>query len=376
MNRILAADMWPLLSLDNPNERLKLFLETGGPAFQNLIHSLIIHDEVVIPTQDFLVINVLVGVLGERMLRQCFESGALKLLRVRGSLAYAGSGGKVHGLCSIHTGGHGEPYSASADEALHWAFSGIKETNETLFLKAEIMETVKEVEIGDLLKNTKKDIDRDLSQNIILDKFKSIDITKGMIPDCSPNDIRLYKSPYLKDSFDDVDLVLHTAHTNIEMALAESVNCNSSSTSTPIKSILQAKEEAIVGHPKFYNLCEIASIPDLGRGIVEKTIDFERILKIRNSNEASAFRRWFHDIGNDSDVGKEYIGVLRKEGAVDKLPVKSLRFFLTSLLGVVDPVSGIIAGGADSFLTSKVFSKHKVKYFVESLHELGNTKKK
>lgn len=380
MNSILSADMYPVIASRDPNERLNLFLKTGGSAFQNLIDSLIIHDEVVIPTQDFLVVNVLVGIIGEANLRRCLESGILRFVRIRGVLAYAGSGGHVHGLCSLTTKACTEedPKSASTEEVLHWAFSGLTESNETPFLRTEIMESITEIEISTLLQNTVNDTKLDLSQSVLYEKFESEEIAKGVLPGLAPADVRIYESPHIKGQCDDVDLVLHTANVNIEIALSETQKCTSCSTSSPILSVLQAKDAEIRGreeHKRFFELRKAASIPDLGRGVVEKNIDFQKILKIRLGRNAEEFRAWFHSVENDANIGKEYIDVLRQESVVDSLPIRAIRLIATSVVGALEPFSGLAAAAADSFLVTEVFGKHKTKYFVEKLYELGDYKK-
>mgnify|MGYP001610257198 CR=1 FL=1 len=92
---MLAADMWAVFNFDDSNRRYQKFLQQGRPRFTHLLDGLLLYEDVVIPTQDFVSLTVLVGVLGEQAVIDLLEAGDLRFVRLRGAFAYVGNGGGV-----------------------------------------------------------------------------------------------------------------------------------------------------------------------------------------------------------------------------------------------------------------------------------------
>ena len=63
---LFTGDMWAVHNFAGPDRRYQSFLQNGKPRFSHLFDGLLLYDKVVVPTQDFLSLSVLVGVLGER----------------------------------------------------------------------------------------------------------------------------------------------------------------------------------------------------------------------------------------------------------------------------------------------------------------------
>src|SRR5215510_11932660 len=102
-NSLLAANLWSVYNFGNPNDRYDKFLARGRPAFKSLIESILLYDKVVIPTQDFLSLAILVGVLGERAILDMLESDRIKFLRLKGALTYVGNGGGIQAIQDVHS---------------------------------------------------------------------------------------------------------------------------------------------------------------------------------------------------------------------------------------------------------------------------------
>lgn len=386
VRRILAADMWPCFGWDDPNHRRQKFLETGGPAFSNLIGSLLLYDEVLIPTQDYMVINILVGVLGEAGLIDCIETGAIRFVRIRGSLGYAGSGGAVHGPCVVsmgltgngksHDDKHLDPYSIAMDESIDWSFSGLPVTPNSDLAKQAVLKASAEIELDSIIETSVEETKRDLQMSALSQRFASRSISEGHLPGVTPRDIRIFQSAQFKTTPDDIDLLLDVVRVNLEFALTNAMKCDDCSTVAPILDVLIAKEERTQKQRRldcFFDLHEIADVPDIGRGISERRLSINDVLKLRRSSGGIKFRQWFHQnaFQQPHEVARAFIDILRTQPRVDSIPVRILRYLATAVVGVLDPVTGMIVGAADSFLVSPIFARNRVKLFVDRLRNLA-----
>lgn len=378
--QILAADMWPCFAPGDANEQRQTFLNICGPAFCNLIDSLLLYDRVVVPTQDFMVLNILVGLIGERGLLGCLESGALRFAKVRGMLAYAGAGGTVHGIVSIYLtptdSAIREPASLPLDASIEWAYGGLQTTADSALLKARMLEASEEISIGQLVKNSAAETNLDLRTSAIAARFNDQDIANGNLP-IDPKDIRFFQSPHLKQEFDDIDCVLDVARMNLEFELARQTDCLDCSTVEPVMDVLRAKEERARRQSqleRFSDLREMTLMPGVGRAIVEKKTSIDDVLRLRGSKTGEEFRQWFHSQGfeNPSDVGRELVKLLEHQPWHESAAMRIVRFIVTTCLGAIEPVSGTVVAAADSFLVPHI-GRHKAKLFIDQVRRLGKS---
>jgi hypothetical protein len=101
---------------------------------------------------------------------------------------------------------------------------------------------------------------------------------------------------------------------------------------------------------EFTRIREISRVPALNEGT---KIDIELLLKLRNSDEARAFRDWLHESPKLSD--QEVEGLLdgwkeRLGEALKTKNVKVLRWLSSTGMGVAEPVTGIGLSVLDQFL--------------------------
>ncbi len=149
--KIFAADLWPVFNFADPNVRYDGYLSRGRPALKGLIDSVLLHDEIVVPTQDFMAATVLVGVLGEDAVRTLLEAGCLRFLRVRGALAYVGNGGGIKSYEMTTAAGAAAPFMAPVEEAVSWALAGLKEQPQDVnTLRRQILEVTSEKSVAPL----------------------------------------------------------------------------------------------------------------------------------------------------------------------------------------------------------------------------------
>jgi hypothetical protein len=107
--------MWAVFNFADPNTRYQSFLQNGKPRFTHLLDGLLLYDQLVVPTQDFLSLTLLVGVLGERAVIELLEACDLRFIRLRGSISYIGNGGGLQPFEMLND--NRQPTACFADDA-------------------------------------------------------------------------------------------------------------------------------------------------------------------------------------------------------------------------------------------------------------------
>ncbi|MFM0350318.1 hypothetical protein [Paraburkholderia sp. RL17-347-BIC-D] len=92
----------------------------------------------------------------------------------------------------------------------------------------------------------------------------------------------------------------------------------------------------------------------------ERSIDdFFRLL-----DKGGRFRNWLGAVNPDENLVRAYVREITSEPLIQGTAGKTLRYALTTALGFVNPVAGLVAGGADSFVIDKLFSGWRPNHFV------------
>ncbi|CAB3768981.1 hypothetical protein [Paraburkholderia solisilvae] len=92
----------------------------------------------------------------------------------------------------------------------------------------------------------------------------------------------------------------------------------------------------------------------------ERSIDdFFRLL-----DKGGRFKSWLGAVNPDENLVRAYIREITSEPSIQGTVAKTLRYALTTALGFVNPVAGLVAGGADSFVVDKLFSGWRPNHFV------------
>jgi len=378
--RIFAGDLWPPLDIATA-ERRRAQLQSAQDAISNLIHYLLLYDQIIIPTQDFMILVVLVNILGEKNLISLLEEGTVRFVRVRGSLAYAGSGGKVHGLCAFHitqtaSGGSAHPYSRSLEDVLEWSLAFLPSATNQQRLAALTLGASEELPIETIQGAIKAETESDILLSERLGRYLSPEeIRGGKLPSLRGKEIRLFSTA---KRYDEVDFVLAVAHRNTGLYLAKQLQCEDSGSAVPMQELLAAKlDRAVSDRPveDWTSFRKLADIPDLGAGVVAGSLPVHRLLELRNSRGAQEFRVWFHEHCrvDIETTAKSYVRLVTSLPRVGTLPLKVLRFVLASAIGFWNPPLGVAASAADSFGLERLFSRgaNQPKIFVDRVRRFG-----
>lgn len=377
-NRV-AGDLWVVFNLGDANARYQRFLARGRPPLKNLIESVVLHPQVVVPTEDFLSLTVLVGTLGESAVIRLLESGRLRFARLRGSICYGGGGA---GLAYYEIGDPNSPFphAAPIDAAIDWALSGLNlQSRDPLLPKLAIAATSEIVakEISDSLRDeTYRDV---ISDPVRHQYFWEHNRDMQRLQGIGPKEVRIYGGPDEPATGDEIDIVLAVAAANVELRLGQLVGDADLSTSAPIGHLLKTKGKRAFGAEageSFAQLREIAGIPDVGELVLSNDVEIQKLIKLAESRDGQQFQGWFHQNCRTDAIGaaREYVKLLNEIPHIQRAPAKVLRFLITSVLGKI-PILGEVASLADSFVVERLLRGPSPKYFIENLVGLSPPKK-
>ncbi len=385
--RILASNMWALFNFDNPNSRYQKFLSRGRPAFKSFIESIMLYDEVVVPTQDFMSLSILLGVLGERAVLDLLHADILKFARVKGAFSYVGNGGGIKSyMVYKHDKVEMSPFCAPVDEALAWSIKGLNEKPKDPNIDKLVLEATFEFNASNLEEKIRHETYMDvLNSEYLRNRFalrnKDMDNLTGIQSD----QLRIYGGPDA-DSWkgDEIDTVMLLSNVNLELFLMCTGGYDDLATVSPVGHLLKAKKERCLKDfqpaTSFMHLKEIAGIPDVGEAVLGKSIKMEKLVKIRDSKNGVAFRKWFHEHcrGDIKAIAKEYIGLLKQEPVISAMPARIVRYILTTIIGVASFANPVVGGvvshsvsAVDSFFLDRCLQGSSPKFFIEDLKQVS-----
>lgn len=385
--KVFAANLWFLFDLGPASERYNNFLANGIPSFKMFIESILLHDQIVIPTQDFMVLQLLRSQLPERDLFEMLEADYIRFMRFEGMLAY--SGGQLgHGIQPFAISDEGAikpdgklddskrlPFSASLESAVEWGISVNKEKPKDSKLASLVLEKTDEITAKSVVAQIRHETYMDvLESNYLSSLFALRNRNMNRLARLKFNQVRASKRHYAPTwQGDEIDVVLALAQTNLELYLAQASGCVDSSTASPVGHVIKAKAQRTFADKSpfqdFAAFKEIADIPDIGDGVLQKNISVKRLLKLRQSTNGEQFRRWFHENCRDNPTrtAKELFSLVSEVPGVQHVAIKVLRFIVTSLLPwPFAPIGGAI----DSFVIDRMFRGSSPKYFIEDLRQL------
>lgn len=380
--RLLAADMWSIFNFGEPNERYQKFIKRGRPAFKQLIENILMYREVVIPTQDFLNLALLVGVLGEHSVIDLLETRSMRFLRLKGSIGYVGNGHGIQAYEINHPGEVGEPlaFCGPVDCAVAWALGGLKDKPRDPILPRLVIDSTEEVEVKSLLDKVRHESYMDILNSPYLRALYSLRNTDmNRLVGINPNQVRVYGGPDGQWTGDEIDIVMLLAGVNLELFLAETAHCMDMSTGSPIGHLMKAKAERCFSGTEAVNsfavLREIAGIPDIGEEVLKGQISIEELLKLSHSSDGGQFRQWFHKNCREDPVttAREYALLLKAVPKIQSIPLKVLRFIFTTVIGMIPGVGQVVGPPVsviDSFFIDRWLKGDSPKFFIENLSQL------
>lgn len=108
----------------------------------------------------------------------------------------------------------------------------------------------------------------------------------------------------------------------------------------------------------------LGDMPCLSETIDSGERTFDDFLKL--IDQATKFKKWLKSVSPDENLVREYLREVSEEGWLNKLHGKSIRYMLTTAASAVNPIAGIVAGFADTFLADKISRGWKPNHFISS----------
>ena len=122
----------------------------------------------------------------------------------------------------------------------------------------------------------------------------------------------------------------------------------------------------------FVSLLELNNIPDIGKAIADDNISLLDIWKLRKKRISKDFRKWLRKATNKDarNIERLYVASLGNKALIDSLPLRAIRFAITSVASAVSPAIGLPFGIVDSFFVNKWLSGYSPKLFLDELSKI------
>ena len=385
MKKVLHGNLSCLADYGSPDRRAQTFLRGGRPPMKSLIESIFLFDQIVIPTNDYMPLSLLIGVLGERTVRQLLDEDILKFARFKQSIAYAGGGVGI-ALLNLYNPDRKTPkyFSAPTDEAVRNAVGATVAKDKNGLSRLAFQGTV-EFELQTADHAFADAVYNETGQNLSIMSYP-LHADLKRLPGVTNTDVRGLSGVWEPGQDDDVFQILRVAQACMESVAAVATECDDVYTADQVsqlyKSGLSRLARRLDYGSQYTELREIAELPDIAELALADKTKLQDILKLRNSSSGFAFRKWFHEncMGDPTNTAKEYASVLKEIPKVQSAPIKTIRFLATAAVGVavlpLDPMFGLgattVAGSVDAFLVDRVFKGASPKIFIERLADIAS----
>jgi len=388
--KILAANMWPIFYLEEPEKRLKRFLQEKRSLFKLIIESIVLYDEIIIPTQDFLSLSALIQILGEKAVLDLLEIGCLKFVRMKGSIGYTGPNigeGGIQAFEEKPTLNIELPRASSiallspSEDAIDWSLSSslVGPLDNSRLLFQTVKKATKDRPLTSVFKGISENIYKDIISNPELKKLfpsKGFEFNLTKLPGLNPNEVRIYNEQKTIWEGDMIDKALLLALASVELRLAKLETCLDISTSNLTSYILDLNIKRVTRRSNastaFTSLLELNRMPDVGECVLEDKTIIDGLINLRESRDGQQFRGWFHSkcSTNPEEIERDYVMLLKKVSSIQTLPIRVLRFIVVTAIGSWDPTLGSVLSAADSFFIENWLKGCSPKFFIQKLEKI------
>jgi len=371
MFKVLAGNLSAIFNLDG--EHLNRYLQKKEMITKFIYEELILHDQILIPTQDYLTACGLLLILGERNFISLLEDKRIHFLRLRGVWGYVKGTGIDGTLVTLLDPDLKRPQDSSIEDSVKAGLSVIStQLKEKRKITELLLRESSPLEMSAVLDAIKGDAFKDLrGTSLWREEYEFPNKDLLALPGMKDMQVRVL-GPETNIQSNPVDALLALTLFNIELYLSLDFGCSSSSTGSPLGDLIDIKLsrlfEQSVRSRNMWSLLEINDIPDLGGLDLRDEYHFKDLFKLIRSQNANEFRRWFHNCKNldEKEIFKEYVSLLREVPAVQTFPVKVLRFCVGKSLDLI-PIVGHVTGFIDTFLLEEFLKGKSPKYFIEDL---------
>jgi hypothetical protein len=368
--KVLAGALSATFNIDG--HHLDRFVDRKSSVMQTLCDQLLLHDKILIPTQDYLTAAGLVRILGERNVVTLLESQKLQFVRLRGTFGYVRGDGRDGRLITVNEASGTLPASAPLARAIE---AGVSEIRDEVQDKKKLVNLLHDqsvaIEMSEVVDATHKDTYADLSETSLWKpQYRLPNPEILALPTVKKMQVRGL-GPNTDAANNVVDACLALGLMNIELYLANKLDCVSTATGSPIGDSISLKRSRLGIHREqaLWNFLDFVGIPDVSEPLLADKDEMRKFIKLTSSNNAEAFRRWFHqnESLNERELVKAYIDLLREVPWIQRGPARGLRMAASlglSMFGFGFAIDAA-ATAIDNFVVDKYVRGRSAKIFVE-----------
>ncbi len=374
MFKVLAGNLSATFNLDGGH--LERYLQKKDAITKSLCEEIILHDQILIPTHDYLTACGIFRLLGEKNFITLLQSDKVRFLRLRGVFGYVRGTGRDGSLAVFLDPASKRPQDSPVEISVEAGLSVIADQmKERNVVRDLLIRNSISLETSEIIHDIRPDIYSDLkATNLWNDKYKFPKKDLLALPGMKKMQVRVL-GPGLDMNTNIVDSLLSLAMFNVELYLMAKHGCTSSSTVLPLGDLINLKLNRLTDEStrskNMWSLFEINNIPDFGKIDLSNETHFKDLIKLSDSRNAKQFREWFHPLSRleQNHVFKEYIQLINDVPWAQQLPAKVIRFLVPTAVGVIEPISGTILGLLDAFVIDSLVKGKSPKYFIENLQD-------
>jgi hypothetical protein len=375
MYKTIASRLSARFQVDGSH--LDRFLERGDYVKKALLEDLFLHDQILIPTPDFLTAAGLILLLGERGMIELLEAERIKFIRTRSILAFVRGTGSDGGLVVFSDPKNRRPQDAELDVSIAAGIDVIDERlKEKDLISRLLLANSINIETTEILDAVRRESITDFKNSAMWNsefEFPNEDLLS--LPGIGEMGVKVIgMSP--DPLGEPIDTLLEITSYNSDLYLAQKFDTIDASPFFPIGDFLRIKSRASgAKSDALWSLFEVNNVPDFSKVDLTEGYKFQELHMATVSSKAKSFRKWFHSRENwsEKEILKEYISVIQEVQWTQKLSTRILRFIVTSALGFV-PGVGQAASFVDAFIVDRVFRHQSPKFFIDELRQLSATK--
>jgi len=323
-----------------------------------LAEDLLLYDQVLILTNSFENLSLFLLWMSSRVLEELLEQEALAFVRMSGTIGYISKSTSevlrlsTFGLMPItgYQHGNGKPHiqtlpseAAAArvlQESVGW------EQRRATALARKIAGTTRSFDTAFLEETALPETYRDVQEDSLLRD----------VLDFHPADWDELSDPESRK-------LLRVASVNAHLQVASELGIDDLHIDALAEPLLQVKLDRVM-HGKrsdeWRELCKVRHLPDVASLIVNGKLEFADVCRIRETRDCRRFREWLHSQPEESvpeEVVSAYIDALVAKKPIDKPSIKAVRVAVTTALGLLPGVGGLLAGLAGDLLDSFVLER-------------------
>lgn len=111
-----------------------------------------------------------------------------------------------------------------------------------------------------------------------------------------------------------------------------------------------------------FNRIILPDVPTVRQVVDSGARSFDEFLHLLD--RAERFREWLHSTNPDRTIVEQYMRAVRAQGWLSSTPVKTIRYMICTVAGLVSPATGAALSAADSLLLDRVLSGWRPHHFV------------